>query len=176
MDLRKLLLCLLGVSSLIYAFAVLAYVYTVPDIGVRTAFDTTVKKFDGQCAPITGKDPVRLQDRDRIDSLGGASTKTWGHLLQSLNSLSRSAPAHADSLAQAGEANYVKVSSKRYVRVEFWRPEIGRELACWCEIVPLPGSELVPSILWFFLKVGLFTVGVLVFWKRPNDSAATQFF
>jgi transcriptional regulator with GAF, ATPase, and Fis domain len=32
------------------------------------------------------------------------------------------------------------------------------------------------SILWFFLKLGLFTVGALVFWKRPTDISATQFF
>jgi transcriptional regulator with GAF, ATPase, and Fis domain len=34
----------------------------------------------------------------------------------------------------------------------------------------------VPSILWFFLKIGLFGVGAIVFWKRPDDRSAKQFF
>ncbi len=34
----------------------------------------------------------------------------------------------------------------------------------------------MPSFLWFFLKLFLFTVGAIVFWKRPNDGAAAQFF
>ena len=30
--------------------------------------------------------------------------------------------------------------------------------------------------MWFFLKLGLFVVGALVFWKRPSNVSATQFF
>jgi transcriptional regulator with GAF, ATPase, and Fis domain len=39
-----------------------------------------------------------------------------------------------------------------------------------------PAETLVPSILWFFLKIGLFLVGAIVFWKRPEDRSAQQFF
>ena len=98
MALRKIVLSLLGLLSLAYALAVLAYVYTVSDIGVRTAFDTTVKRFDGECLP----KPLILEPRDRIDRLGGASTKTWRHLLQSLNSLAGTEPVEVTSLEQAG--------------------------------------------------------------------------
>src|SRR5436305_11982351 len=34
----------------------------------------------------------------------------------------------------------------------------------------------VPSILWLLLKSGLFVVGAMVFWKRPEDRSAAQFF
>ncbi|MGE3807923.1 MAG: hypothetical protein AB7K24_24935, partial [Gemmataceae bacterium] len=37
-------------------------------------------------------------------------------------------------------------------------------------------KELVPSILWLVLKLGLFAVGALVYWKRPTDASAAQFF
>lgn len=40
----------------------------------------------------------------------------------------------------------------------------------------LPPETLIPSVLWFLLKIGLFVVGALVFWKRPDDRAAGQFF
>ena len=39
-----------------------------------------------------------------------------------------------------------------------------------------PPVTLVPSILWLVLKIGLFFVGALVFWKRPGDAAAAHFF
>lgn len=39
-----------------------------------------------------------------------------------------------------------------------------------------PLTALLPSVLWFLLKIGLFAVGALVFWKRSNDAAAAQFF
>jgi transcriptional regulator with GAF, ATPase, and Fis domain len=35
---------------------------------------------------------------------------------------------------------------------------------------------LLPSVAWFFLKAGLFVVAALVFWKRPEDRSAYQFF
>src|SRR5205807_5579149 len=71
-------------------------------------------------------------------------------------------------------ANYVRTSKGEFVRVEFVRNDMA--LSCWCQVGRLPARELIPSILWFFLKLGLFVVGALVFWKRPNDPAATQFF
>src|SRR5262249_16237044 len=46
----------------------------------------------------------------------------------------------------------------------------------WCRFGPSPMEELTPSLLWFLLKAGLVAVGVLVFWKRPEDAAARQFF
>jgi hypothetical protein len=35
---------------------------------------------------------------------------------------------------------------------------------------------LIPSILWFFLKAGLLAIAALVYWKRPDDRPAAQFF
>src|SRR5262249_28745129 len=46
----------------------------------------------------------------------------------------------------------------------------------WCRLGPAPVETLVPSVLWFFLKIGLFAVGAIVFWKRPEDRSAAQFF
>ena len=35
---------------------------------------------------------------------------------------------------------------------------------------------MIPSVLWFSLKIGLLMVGALVFWKRPADRTASHFF
>src|SRR5262249_51246647 len=52
----------------------------------------------------------------------------------------------------------------------------GQEISVWCRLGKPPVETLVPSVLWFFLKLGLFLVGALVFWKRPEDRSAAQFF
>ncbi len=46
----------------------------------------------------------------------------------------------------------------------------------WCRLGTLPLDSLAPSVLWFLLKLGLFGIGALVFWKRPTDRSAAQFF
>ena len=35
---------------------------------------------------------------------------------------------------------------------------------------------LVPTVLWFALELGLFTISAFVYWKRPGDRPARQFF
>ncbi|HZY88542.1 MAG TPA: sigma 54-interacting transcriptional regulator, partial [Gemmataceae bacterium] len=54
-------------------------------------------------------------------------------------------------------------------------PGAGRH-SVWCRLGHSPVETLVPSVLWFFLKIGLFVVGAVVFWKRPGDRSAAQFF
>src|SRR5213079_2660129 len=63
------------------------------------------------------------------------------------------------------------------IRVTFAdQGNVDKPFVAWCELGRLPASELFPSFLWFFLKMLLFSVGAIVFWKRPNDDAAAQFF
>src|SRR5205807_985951 len=46
----------------------------------------------------------------------------------------------------------------------------------WCVLGTLPLEELLPTLLWFFLKLALFVIGAMVFWKRPTEATAAQFF
>src|SRR5207237_383147 len=48
--------------------------------------------------------------------------------------------------------------------------------AVWCQLGHMPLREMVPSVLWFVLKGMLFLVGALVYWKRPGDASAAQFY
>ncbi len=52
----------------------------------------------------------------------------------------------------------------------------GAEHTVWLRLGPAPAETFLPSVLWFFLKIGLFLVGAIVFWKRPGDRSAGQFF
>ncbi len=37
-------------------------------------------------------------------------------------------------------------------------------------------EDILPTLLWFFVKLALFAIGALVFWKRPTEATAAQFF
>jgi len=177
---HKALLILAGVLVLFYATWVLWYVYSIPDIGLRTAFDTHVKQFEGDCVGVAGE-PAQPQVEDEITRLGDRSIKSWARLLQALNDLGETGTTYvpAKSLATVKPGNgsyYVETDDGKFVYVEFLRSPGDQPLACWCRVGRLPPKELVPSILWFFLKFGLFVVGALVLWKRPADVSARQFF
>jgi transcriptional regulator with GAF, ATPase, and Fis domain len=75
---------------------------------------------------------------------------------------------------------YRRVGGDDWVLTELERPNVAGapaiHYAGWTKVGALPVRELIPSILWFFVKLGLFAVAVLVFWKRPHDASATQFY
>jgi transcriptional regulator with GAF, ATPase, and Fis domain len=168
-----------------YAAGVLGYVVIRPEIGVRCAFTPVVNHFYAEFLYPEGQPP--LQEGDRIVRLGGQPVENWSQYLRKLSHL-RDEPAGAvpglkaadllaDTAAPAGK-EFVLLDGQRLVRVLYERPdgpEAGRH-AVWCRLGHSPVETLVPSVLWFFLKIGLFVVGALVFWKRPEDRSAAQFF
>ena len=69
-------------------------------------------------------------------------------------------------------------TEQTFIQVEFERDE-GQGTSrhtTWCELRRIPLDELIPSLLWLFLKGGLFVVGALVYWKRPHDEAALRLY
>jgi transcriptional regulator with GAF, ATPase, and Fis domain len=164
----------------VYALVCLWYAHSLPDIGLRSAFVPEVKRFGGTFIA-TGNVAVKPKTEDRITNLGGRQVKTWPQLLQALNALQHRVPDSIDNLGHAAEQHltYVRVNGSNWVHVEFLRTLAGgakSSFGGWCQVGPLPMEELVPSVLWFVLKFGLFMVGALVFWKRPQDASATHFF
>jgi transcriptional regulator with GAF, ATPase, and Fis domain len=147
---------LIGLATflvLVYALAVAAYVLSTPDIGVRCAFTLVVNQFDSNF--YSGGVPLR--SGDHITHLGGEKVENWSHLLRKLKELGRQ-PAHE-------------------VQVLFTREATGtKEHTVTCKVGPPPLETLIPSVLWFVLKIGLFIVGAIVFWKRPKDRSASLFF
>ena len=180
-DARRLLLLSAGALLCGYSLAVLIYAHSIRETGFRTAFDTVVRGFDGDFHPKS----LRPRPGDLIIRLGNEEIDTWSQFLQAVRRL----PGHADivwsetsDLEQAANsgATHVRVGGDDWIRTELARPDpAGKEAMHYAGLTrvgALPLTELVPSILWFFLKIGLFAIAVLVLWKRPSDASATQFY
>src|SRR5262249_23501821 len=52
----------------------------------------------------------------------------------------------------------------------------GKLKTTWLKLGRPLVQSLVPTVVWFFLKIGLYFVGAIVFWKRPDDRSAKHFF
>ena len=87
--------------------------------------------------------------------------------------MKRSAPGEKKDLGDANRP-YLAYAGRKLVHVRFLHDD--KEHNVWCALGPPPVETLIPSVLWFFLKIGLFIVGAFVFWKRGDDRAAAQFF
>lgn len=175
---RRLLIVCAGTLVCLYALSVLAYVLSIPDIGLRCAFTPEVNRVyreflhdpdDPRGAKLVG---------DRIVRIGDHRVATWPEVLHALIDLRTDASTVVDdeTALLAQEHTHVRLNGEELVRVEF-APEHGdAPFSLWCRVGRSPIEALLPSILWFFLKVGLFLVAALVFWKRPLDRSAAQFF
>lgn len=151
---RKAFLVSTVVLVCLYAVSVLYYARSIPDIGLHTAFSNIVNRVDrDQIRPIG---PLVPEKRDVIVGINDRETDTWPDLLREL---ARITPLPDEE-----------------VQVHLKRPATGEVFSAWCRVDRSPLEALLPSVLWFCLKFGLFLVGVLVFWNRPNDRSAAQFF
>jgi transcriptional regulator with GAF, ATPase, and Fis domain len=167
-----------------YAVGVLWFVLAAPDIGVRCAFNPVVDRFYPEF--LLPEDQEPLQPGDTIVQLGRDPIANWVQFLRRLSALRESAPqGPVEEITEAAQLRDTSLTHVRFrgheiVRVQYRRP--GDEAVnadprtAWCRFGPSPVEELTPSLLWFLLKAGLVAVGVLVFWKRPEDAAARQFF
>jgi transcriptional regulator with GAF, ATPase, and Fis domain len=166
---RRAFLVAAGCFICAYAIAVLYYVQSIPVLGLRSAFSTEIK---GTPEAVEGIAP---QEGDRVVEIGDLSITIWPDLLAAPFLLKtrierESAPfAWHKKIEREGKSLHL-------VRVRFISEGQTDISECWVMLNTLPLEEVLPSILWFFLKVILFVVGALVLWKRPTDDAAAQFF
>jgi transcriptional regulator with GAF, ATPase, and Fis domain len=161
---------------LAYALGVLGYVLFTPEIGVRCAFSSVANQVYPEFRYPHGVD--ELKPDDRITRIGDQPTGNWSQLLRALNDLRRHPAEDGDKAAlDDAKRDYVMLDGhNKLVRVRFTRGDDPTELSEWCAPGPPPLETIVPSILWFFLKIGLFVVGAVVYWNRGHDRAAAQFF
>ncbi len=179
---RKVLLILAGILVCLYSLSVLWYVQWIPDIGLRCAFHPTVQHAHPDYARTDNGRFRSPQSGDTIVQVGDRPVTSWLQLLKALVALRETPHVSVTSLDQAEnqQATCVSLEGEKLVRVHFLRSQPGGTqplaFACWCLVGRLPLEDLIPSLLWCFLKGGLFLVGALVFWKRPADVSARQFF
>src|SRR4051794_24026745 len=165
-----------------YAGGVLGYVLVTPELGIRCAFTPVVNHFyDEFLSPDEQKTPLR--EGDRVVAVGGQRVENWPQLLRQMHRLRGQRPAAVNGLTledlrydRGGrEWPFVQIDGQRLVRVLYERPGEGTHVA-WCRFGPAPLVTLIPSVLWFSLKIGLFVVGAIVLWRRPEDRSAARFF
>lgn len=177
---RQFLLAAAGTSACIYALAVLLHVYKLPDLGIRSAFDTSIRRFDGECLPDASGATRLPETGDTVLRLGGREIHTWPQLLQATRAFREAQFVPVQNLNEADAHNLqtIHYEGSDYARLAFLRGQgtNAQVQETWCRVGSMPFEDVVPSLLWFFLKLGLFVVGALVFWKRPTDRSATLFF
>ena len=151
---RRLLIVVVALLVCSYALGVLAYVIATPEIGVQWAFTPVVNHFYPQFLDPPDQEPLLVGDT--VVAIAGHPVENWSQILRRIEHL----PEHV------------------VVRVDYHRPgdPDGMVRSVWLRVGQTPMDALVPSVLWLLLKIGLFSVGVLVFWNRPTDGAAAQFF
>jgi transcriptional regulator with GAF, ATPase, and Fis domain len=181
---RRILFFLPGLFILIYSLAILYYVQIIPDLGFRSAFSTQIKK-----SPRLVPADVPIPDKLTLTKIGDQTIQTWVNVLHAPFNLARERERLKEerlgNLADAhptwAKREVVEViGDKEEDLVKFWFVSDPTSADppdyAWCVLGTIPVNEQIPSLLWFLLKVSLFLIGVLVFWKRPNDPAAAQFY
>jgi transcriptional regulator with GAF, ATPase, and Fis domain len=166
-----------------YSLSVLYYVITTPELGLRCAFAPVVNHFyeSFRCPD----DQPTLERGDRIVELGDQHIETWLQLLRQTALLNSTQPAIIDHLTLDDLRNhrvpdgqtFVQIGSERVVRVVYERrSEPGSRHVIWLRFGTAPVEAVLPSVLWFVLKMCLLLVGALILWRRPEDPTALQFF
>jgi transcriptional regulator with GAF, ATPase, and Fis domain len=173
---RRLLIVVAAVLVCTYAVAVLGYVRAMPEIGIRTAFTPVVNGFNAEF--LYPRNQEALEPGDTVVELSDRHVDNWSQLLVKLIALRSESPQLGDraSLGAANGPGHLLLDGQEVVRVGYTRGTDPTVRQAWCRLGPPPVETLVPSVLWFFIKIGLFIVGAMVFWKRPEDRSAKQFF
>ncbi len=162
----------------LYAIGVVAYVMSLPDIGVRSAFSPNVSHFFDDFLYPEEQDPLRPDDR--ILAIGGKKVEDWPQLLRRLIELRHRGEAEEtdanEDLRKRGNT-HLCFQGVEIIRVDYepaHKP--GVVASVWCRLGRSPLETLLPTVLWIFIKAGLFVVGALVYWKRPGERPARLFF
>lgn len=176
---RKILFLLPGLLILLYAFGILYLVQVIPDLGIRTVFDTEVRspfRFYQQESDhsFTMVPRSELPPRVFLVGVGDTPIRTWVNVLQAPFALKAGQIDLEPASATRG-----KVGDRDEELIKVWYkadPLSEDRASAWCVLGNIPVEEQIPSLLWFLLKVSLFLVGALVFWKRPREPAALRFY
>ena len=180
---RRLFIVVAAMLVCSYALGVLGYVIATPEIGVRCAFTPIVNHFYPQFLDPPDQEPIH--EGDVIVAVAGRPVENWSQLMRKLTDLldQPAEPGGADLLdatvhAPTTDRTHLLIDGRHVVRLQFRRPgdPDGQVRTVWLRVGQTPPETLVPSILWLVLKIGLFLVGALVFWKRPGDASAVHFF
>jgi len=167
LDYRRIVLFAFGLCAILYVVAVLLCVSASSEIGVKSILSPYVIGTP-TCFVRNPGDELPV-DKDRITKVGGVTITTWRDLLEAPEK-AYAALEHSGGISEP--------SGQILIPIEFQRPDDSTSTVrhSWTELRGLPLEEMIPSVIWLFLKGSLFVIGAFVYWKRPNDEAAIRFY
>jgi len=159
---------LAAVSVAGYCVAVMIQVRTTPELGIRSTFTPTV----GRVFPQYVRSPLAISFGDlngsRIVEVGPHHIESCPQFLRVIRNLP------SEPIEDSGGTRR-RENGEELVRVMLQRPGEETQVELWMLLGHAPLESIVPSMLWMALELGMFVVGLLVFWKRPDDQAARAF-
>jgi len=165
---NQVLLLSLGIGVLIYATWVIVHVSLCHEIGLKTVLTPHLVDRP-EVESINGDHP---DVGDLVIKVGDLPIRSWSELIL--------APGRLYERIASGQASpewYRRADGGRdFVAVECLRPSDGKTIRFQCELQRFPAEDMIPSLIWLFLKGSLFVIGALVYWKRPDDEAAVRFY
>jgi transcriptional regulator with GAF, ATPase, and Fis domain len=174
---RRCLLVIAAFLVCLYALSVFWYVLSIPEIGLRCVFKPVIARVYPGFVRLPDGVPAPELEGKTVVQLGPYAIETWPEMLHALEALSGEPPEETVEKPPLADSSltHVRSGGENLVRAVV-RGDDGSTLVVWCRLGTLPPGLLLPSVAWFFLKAGLFVIAALVFWKRPEDRSAYQFF
>jgi transcriptional regulator with PAS, ATPase and Fis domain len=114
-----------------------------------------------------------------VVQLGDLEIDTWPDLLAAPRRLYDRTRIAGEQLPAWAKRELVEGEEVTFVRARFQHdvPDgVPVFIEGWCAVGTLAPEEILPTLLWFFLKLALFVIGAFVFWKRPRERTAALFF
>ena len=162
----------MGVLVLFYAVYVFLHVSASYQLGIHTILTPHILATPSNVKVVSGAHIPDRDDRARILVIGNRKIDTWKDVLE--------APGKLHAEIEAGTASpawYERTATGAdFVTVKYSTDDNKPIQSFQCELYRFPLDELVPSLIWLFLKGALFVIGAVVYWKRPDDEAALRFY
>lgn len=196
-DRGRWVLAAVGVVIVLYCLAVLGFVATSPDLGLRCLL---VSSPDSSSTPARGLEirqitpeaanGIRQRARDlgdgpkagdRLLEIARRPSHTFAHFaarlidLRSVQPFGAKIPDDAD-IGELGNRLPTVFARGADVFVEVRYLREGRELRSWLPLQTVPWRDITLTLVWFLLEFGILAVGALAFWARPFDHQARVFF
>ncbi len=191
---RKWTLILIGSAVLIYSIAVLGFIVTSPDVGLRVLLSEPVSQENTSpgltiqsISQMIGKGKETVPEvGDRLLQLGNKSTHSFLDFASQIGWLRNEDPEDApiynsnnllEDLKVLGSPVLVETfGGERWVKVVFRRPQTGQVHEAYLQARSLPVGDVCLSFLWFALQLGFFLLSAFLCWNRPFDRSARVLF
>ncbi len=169
-----------------YGLLVVWAAQDTPDIGLRCAFETQIQGVAAEYLVYspTGRFP---KPGDTLLRIGPREIRSWPDFVRTLDQLEDHEQfprtpdlgaipdAELERLPDPSK-DVIRRGSDSLVRVEYLPEGEAQRQIVWCRIGTPPLAEFAPSLIWFVVKLGIFLIGAVIYWKRPGDETALRFF